>query len=326
MYASLDDIKEENFFFKKIDTNFNDISGGYEFIENRLVVLDFLIKNNKVYLSYLKNVNNECFTNAILVSNLSFDKMIFNEFFDVNECQPLPKASGGTLSDFKDNKILLSIGDFYSYERLRNDNPQNINSLIGKIISIDEKTKEHKILSMGHRNSLGLYYDKENNVIYSTDMGPQGGDEINVNISPDGEITNYGWAISSYGEHYGFPNMDNSEKYKVAPLNKSHEKYGFIEPLKYFVPSIAPSQIIKTEKFIKKSDKNIIYVSALGHSSENGKRSIHQFVLDSDLKIEQHNIMLIGERVRDMIYIEELNKIIFITDTSGTIGVLEVNN
>jgi glucose/arabinose dehydrogenase len=47
-------------------------------------------------------------------------------------------------------------------------------SLIGKIISIDEKTKEYKILSLGHRNAQGLYYDKDNNIIYFTEHGPQG--------------------------------------------------------------------------------------------------------------------------------------------------------
>ena len=177
---------------------------------------------------------------------------------------------------------------------------------------------------MGHRNAQGLYYDKENNVIYSTEHGPQGGDEVNINTSPDGEVENFGWATSSYGEHYGFPEVDNSEEYKIAPLNKPHAKYGFIEPLKYFNPSIAPAQIIKTEKFIKMPNKNIIYVGALGYTFENGRRSIHQFILDADLKIEQHNIMPVGERVRDMIYIEELDKIFMILEYSGSIGVLEV--
>ena len=45
-----------------------------------------------------------------------------------------------------------------------------------------------------------------------------------------------------------------------------------------------------------------------------------------DLKIEQHNIMPVGERVRDMIYIEELNKIFLFLETSGSIGMLEVDN
>jgi len=224
------------------------------------------------------------------------------------------------------NKILMTIGDWHSYEKYQITKPQIINNIIGKIISIDELTKEYKILSMGHRNPQGLYYDKENNVIYSTDHGPQGGDEINVNASPDGEVKNYGWGISSYGEHYGFPKTDNSESYKIAPLHKSHAKYGFIEPLKYFTPSIAPTQIIKTEKFIKIPNKNIIYISALGYHVEEGDQSIHQFILDADLKIEQHNIMPVGERVRDMIYIEELNKIFLFLETSGSIGMLEVDN
>jgi len=329
MYASLDDLKDEKFVFKRIDTNFKDIVGANYIIKARSLVKNLLIKNNKIYLSYEKKVKEYCFTNAILVSNLNLDKMIFNEFFNINECQPVFSLSaGGNLSDFKDNKILMSIGDYNSYERpdQRNNNPQNINSLIGKIISIDEKTREYKILSMGHRNPQGLYYDKENNIIYSTDHGPQGGDEINVNASPDGEVKNYGWGISSYGEHYGFPDFDNSEKYKISPLNKSHAKYGFIEPLKYFTPSIAPAQIIKTEKFIKIPNKNIIYVGALGYTGEGGRRSIHQFILDANLKIEQHNIMPIGERVRDMIYIEELNKIFLFLESSGSIGMLEVDN
>lgn len=336
MYASLDNLKDEKFFFKKIDTNFTDIIGKDYFKKNRArqVVKNLLIKNNTIYVSYVKKVKDNCFTTEILVSNLSFDKMTFNEFFNTDsECQPFSHntvkgKAGGNLSDFKDNKILLTIGDFETYEpsKQKNNNPQNINSLIGKIISIDETTREYKILSMGHRNSQGLYYDKEHNVIYSTDHGPQGGDEINVNTSPDGEIKNYGWGIASYGEHYGGKIASNSERYKIAPLNKSHAKYGFIEPLKYFTPSIAPTQIIKTEKFIKIPNKNIIYIGALGYQIEEGDMSIHQFILDADLKIEQHNIMPVGERVRDMIYIEELNKIFLFLETSGSIGILEVNN
>ena len=328
MYTSLDNLKDEKFILKRIDTNFEDIVGEDYIKTERGIVRNLLIKNNKIYVSYIKKLD-ECFTNEILVSKLKFEKIIFNEFFNINECQPFyDNQVGGNLSDFKDNKILMTIGDYKSYEHpaQRNTNPQNMNSLMGKIISIDEKTREYKILSMGHRNPQGLYYDKKNNIIYSTEHGPQGGDEINVNTSPEGEIKNYGWAISSYGEHYGFPNDNNSKKYEIAPLNKSHEKYGFIEPLKYFTPSIAPAQIIKTEKFIKIPNKNIIYIGALGYTVEEGDLSIHQFVLDADLKIEQHNIIPIHERIRDMIYIEELNKIFLFLESSGSIGTLEVQN
>ena len=325
----MDNLKDENIVFERIDTNFEDIVGRDYIRIGQGIVRSLLIKNNKIYVSYEKKVKDKCFTSAILVSSLEFEKIIFNEFFNTNECQPYyDNQVGGNLSDFKDNKILMTIGDYSSYAHPddENNNPQNINSLLGKIISIDEKTREYKILSMGLRNPQGLYYDKENNIIYSTDHGPQGGDEINVNTSPDGEIKNYGWGIASYGEHYGFPDVYDPVKYKTAPLNKSHAKYGFIEPLKYFTPSIAPAQIIKTEKFIKIENKNIIYVGALGFDVEEGDLSIHQFILDADLKIEQHNIMPVHERVRDMIYIEELNKIFLFLESSGSIGMLEVDN
>jgi len=165
LYASLDDLKDENIIFKRIDTNFKDIIGTEDsdkiYNQRRDLIKNLLIKNNKIYVSYVKKVKNECFTNVVLASSLKFEKIIFNEFFNTNECQPSYNLqSGGNLSDYKDDKILMTIGSYGSYESTdqRNNNPQNINSLIGKIISIDETTREYKMLAMGFRNSQGLYY------------------------------------------------------------------------------------------------------------------------------------------------------------------------
>ncbi|PPR47959.1 MAG: Soluble aldose sugar dehydrogenase YliI [Alphaproteobacteria bacterium MarineAlpha5_Bin9] len=329
MYTSFDTLKEKNIVFKKIDNNFEDIAGK-DYVEwAKSLVKNLFIKNNKVYLSYVKKIKENCFTNAVLVANLNLENIVFKEFFDTKECQPFYDGqTGGNLSDYKNDKILMSIGDHHSYEdpRQANNNPQNLNSLIGKIISIDENTGKYEILSMGHRNSQGLYYDAKDNIIFSTDHGPQGGDEININTSPDGEIKNYGWGFSSYGEHYGYPERDNSKLYKIAPLKKSHSEYGFVEPIKYFTPSIAPTQIIKTEKFIKIPGKTILYIGTLGWHVEEGDLSVHQLILNEALNVEEHNIMPVNERVRDMIYIEELNKIFLFLESSGSIGILELNN
>jgi glucose/arabinose dehydrogenase len=71
--------------------------------------------------------------------------------------------------------------------------------MFGKIISIDLKTKEFEMVSMGHRNPQGLFYDQNLNIIINTEHGPTGGDEININFNPDNEtIENYGWPISTY--------------------------------------------------------------------------------------------------------------------------------
>ena len=52
-------------------------------------------------------------------------------------------------------------------------------SINGKIIKVDINTSAYEIISMGHRNPQGLYFDKEKNFILSTEHGPKG-DEINL--------------------------------------------------------------------------------------------------------------------------------------------------
>ena len=105
-------------------------------------------------------------------------------------------------------------------------------------------------------------------------------------------------------EHYGYDGFDpNSEEYKIAPLHKSHKEYGFIEPIKYFVPSIAISKIIELVKYIP----NWIY----GEWYDEGDMSLHQVTFDDKFnKIIDHKVIPVYERIRDMIYIQDYNKII----------------
>ena len=137
---------------------------------------------------------------------------------------------------------------------------------------------------MGHRNPQGLFYDSVNNLIISTEHGPKGGDEININLI-DNKIKNFGWPISSYGEHYPgvtkiHTNNKNLKKFlKKAPLHKSHKKYGYEEPLKYFVPSIGISEILKLNQKFTDSNAYIILASSLDG------RSLYYASLDSNYKI-----------------------------------------
>ena len=70
-------------------------------------------------------------------------------------------------------------------------------------------------------------------------------------------------------------------------------------------------------------NRHIIYIGSLGNDITEGDLSIHQFVLDFEFNIKQHNIIPINERVRDLIYIKRLNKIFMFLESSGSIGVLE---
>ena len=95
--------------------------------------------------------------------------------------------------------------------------------------------------------------------------------------------------MASYGEHYsilkGKNNPINKEKYKKYPLLKSHSKNGFEEPIKYYVPSVAISQIIK----IGDVKKNVFLVTSLK------AKTIFIIELDENFKLISEKKFYIGD-------------------------------
>ena len=185
---------------------------------------------------------------------------------------------------------------------------------------------------MGHRNPQGLFYDFQNNLLFSTEHGPQGGDEINVNSNPDkNNIQNFGWPISSYGEHYGQEQgwsekvknnkdlLSENPLYKKAPLYKSHKDYGFVEPIRYFTPSIGITEILK----VNNSSNNLykILVASMGYDKEENDMTLH--ILDFDKKFNQKNYekIYIGERIRDIIDLNN-GSILMTLESSGSLGLI----
>ena len=166
-------------------------------------IKDILIKDDKIYFSF-GNIKDKCFYFNIFRSDLSLKYLKFKKFFARKECKGTRNFMnyqhiGGRIVSFKDNKILVTVGDFGD-----EDIPQDMNSIFGKIISIsltdNIETKDFETIAMGTRNAQGLYYDSTDNVILNSEHGPTGGDEININKSPDNNVVeNYGWAIASYG-------------------------------------------------------------------------------------------------------------------------------
>ena len=148
-------------------------------------------------------------------------------------------------------------------------------------------------------------YDKKK--IISTEHGPKGGDEINI-ITKNG---NYGWPISSYGEHY-------DDKFRAyAPLNKSHKKFGFKEPVKYFNPSIGISDLIKIKNNFINNVKETFFVASLKD------KRLYIFGLNETLdKVEELDSFLINERIRDLTYIENSDIYVLVLEDSPSIGIL----
>ena len=85
-----------------------------------------------------------------------------------------------------------------------------------------------EIYTLGHRAALGLAVHPVTGEVWLSEMGPNGGDEINV-IKPG---RNYGWPLVSLGRTYPGPWQ--------AKINEpTHD--GFEPPVVYWTPSISVS-------------------------------------------------------------------------------------
>ncbi len=267
-------------------------------------VLDIFILDNKIYVSSFTIVDQCKYLNihsAIIDQNLDF--ILFKEF---EECGK-ETIRGGRIQEFffEGNRgLLITTGDLK--KDFPNQLPQDQNSIFGKVIFINLDTKDYFIYSKGHRNAQGLAVKKD--IILSSEHGPKGGDEINkISVNK-----NYGWPNASYGLSY-----DNKREYLP-----SHMANGYEEPLYTFVPSIGISEIIFLPDAFNYRWKNNILITSLSD------KSIYR------VKFQDKNFnrilylekIFVGERIRDIKYLNEKKVIILALEDSGSLGMLRIND
>jgi glucose/arabinose dehydrogenase len=133
------------------------------------------------------------------------------------------------------------------------------------------------------------------------------------------QIKNFGWPISSYGEHY-YKNY-SEEILEQAPLNNSHKNYGFEEPIKYFVPSIGISEIVPLDK-----NDSEFFIGAMGSEVIEKDLGLHYILLDKNKnEVINHKYVLLNERVRDMTVSNDRKTIILFLETSGSLAIIKKN-
>ena len=87
-----------------------------------------------------------------------------------------------------------------------------------------------EIWSYGHRNPQALVFHPETGDLWSTEHGPQGGDELN-HVRPG---LNYGWPVIGYGVNYR----------TGTQIHPSTQRDDMEQPAAYWVPSIAASGLM----------------------------------------------------------------------------------
>ena len=333
-YSNTQKLDTAKFKMNSIKSNIKDIINYPEFYTSSpFGIKDVLIDEEVIYISYVNELKKDCFNTSILAANINYKFLEFKNFFSIGECinkndnffkankndKLVPHQAGGRMIA-SNNNILLTVGEYRKRILAQDDS-----SYFGKIISINKFSADYDIVSKGHRNPQGLFLNNQTNQLFSTEHGPNGGDEVNViNFNSDNEIPNYGWPIASYGEHYFQEKNDN--RLELSPLKKSHEENGFVEPIKYFVPSVGISQIIGVPNDFFESQSQQFVVGTMGTAKKlkEGMLSLYLFQYDEKYnKINQDIIIPIKSRVRDIMYLSERKLIIMFLETNSTIAILK---
>ena len=315
-YTDLNNLEK----FKKINSNINSLIN-YErfYFHEHYGIKDIHINNKKLYVSYIGKQKDNCYDLKIISAALNEIFLNFELFYQTSNCVDenndhgfwAHQGGGGRIVNLDNTNLLFTTGDFRNRPL-----SQNIKSDFGKILKINIQNKKSEVVSLGHRNPQGLYYSKKFDFILSTEHGPKGGDEININNRPFSKVKNFGWPISSYGEHY---KKNYSEKIlNEAPLNKSHKKFGFEEPIKYFDPSIGISQTIS----LNEVDTEFL-IGAMGNEIADQDLGLHYIRLNEKRdKVIDHNYFLLNERVRDIVVSKDKKIIIIFLESTSSISIL----
>ena len=213
--------------------------------------------NNRIYLSYSAKDENKKTTLFLLSAELSGNALENSKvIFQAKAPRRTPIHLGAKIAFLDDGTLLLTSGDGFDHR----EKAQTLDNHFGKIIRINKdgsipmnnpfvgvKDALPEIYTYGHRNMQGLLVTKSGE-IYEHEHGPKGGDEIN-RIEPS---LNYGWPAITYGIDYS-----------GAVISPFTEKEGMEQPLVYWVPSIAPSDMIYYENDTYPELENSFLVSAL---------------------------------------------------------------
>lgn len=197
--------------------------------------------NQRVYLSYT-----EAGANGTSGAALGYGRLILGEGapriqdFKVIWRQS-PKVSGNghfshRIAFAPDGTIFVSSGD-----RQKFDPAQDMSGNLGKILHLTEEGAPAAgnpwasrggiaatFWTIGHRNALGLAFAPDGR-LWETEMGPKGGDEVN---------------LIQAGRNYGWPRASNGSNYDGSDIPDHRPGDGFEPPKVWWTPSISPGALL----------------------------------------------------------------------------------
>lgn len=244
-----------------------------------------------IYFTYAKKQNGRGQTALARAKLVNNELSQWHDLFVSESKGSKGRHFGSRVVFDNDGYLFMSVGDHG-----KRKNGQNLNSHSGSIIRLTHNGEIPKdnpfymnnnalpeIWTYGHRNPQGMYYDSSTDRLWAIEHGPRGGDEINLIRKG----INYGWATISYGKEYWGPTVQ---------VGEGTHKEGMEQPIKYFVPSIAPCDLIvyQGDAFPKWKGNLIAASMKLQH--------LNRTVLNTkkEIKVVKEERLLenLGERIR----------------------------
>jgi len=258
-------------------------------------------ENGLVYAAYPKLGGERGNTLAVARGRLRNSKLTGVEDVFVADAWEMSGNLGGRLLFGPDTTLYVTIGDRDRLCCIGIDDPslrlkaQDLGNHVGKTLRIRDDggvptnnpfvgraDAKPEIFTYGHRNGYGLAFHPETGELWQAEIGPMGGDEVNILIGGH----NYGWPLVSTGRNYT----------GTLVSDQPWARPGMDNPRIHWVPSISPSSMMfyTGDKFPEW--RNNLFVGALT------TRELQRISFNQPSQAERREGLLrpLGTRVRDV--------------------------
>lgn len=245
-------------------------------------------EKNKIFFTYSAPVGKGDAATALAIAEISGSELKnVKQLFIANNANDDRKHFGSRIEFDGKGHLYFAIGD-------RDDRPavQKLEFHNGKLIRlkldgsvpadnpfVNTKGAQKEIWSLGHRSPQGLVINPVTQELWLGEMGPRGGDELNL-IKPG---LNYGWAEVTYGREYWGPSIGVKEK------------AGMEAPVAHWVPSISPSGMTFYTGDAVPAWKGSLFMGTLSGSH------IRRLVIENGKVTQQEELLKgLGQRFRNV--------------------------
>ncbi|HBK31361.1 MAG TPA: glucose dehydrogenase [Porphyromonadaceae bacterium] len=247
-----------------------------------------------VYVVFTEKQPNGNLT-AVAKGRLSDDEKRLEKVQVIYRAQPAFESElhyGGRIVFDKGGNLFVTTGERSDLQT--RPKAQSLENALGKVIHItiegrpvadnpfvNEKEALPEIFTYGHRNPQGLAIHPATGDVWISEMGPRGGDELN---------------LIKAGRNYGWPTITYGIEYSGATIGEGiTQKEGLEQPVYYWDPVLSPSGMTFYASDAIPEWKNSLFICGLS------SKHIARIVIEDNKVVGEERLLADeGQRFRDI--------------------------